>query len=388
MADRRDYYFRQKVTEAELDAGFDELEQADRAITSDLGLIGVAVGMVVAQQVSPDLTVQVSGPGVIYDQTGQRITIPSTQNVNCAVDEGALNTAVVTPGNSKILSIFAEFERALSDPRVDGNSATVYFVRAESFQFNVVAGVEAGSPTAPALRGDQILIADITLVHSQSTIVNGDISTTRRQWMFKTTGIVVEKGSPEEALQALCTFLVTAGALNSIGALTGTSEILYSGGRARSVMVPIQAAPAAGSTWNIPSSGSPVDCWEVSAATDDLIAELLQALPHGSTLTGVDIFLSRSLDTGTDAAFRLFYDTFNATTPALTSQTEVGSSTSVASGTGVIKLEKTGLSIAIDKTSATAAMSRLTARIEGQQNGTTKLLAIRIHFTDPGPRNI
>lgn len=209
MANRRDFFFRQKVTEAELDVAFAELEQADRYLATDLGLVGVAIGMVVAQQASPNMTVQVSGPGVVYDQTGQRIAIPSTQNVNCAVDEDALSTAVVTPGNSRILSIFAEFDRVLSDPRVDGNAATVYFVRSESYVFNVAKGVEGVGPTAPALRGDQILLADITIAFGATTIVTGDISTTRREWMFKLTGTVVTVGSPEEALQALATAIAT-----------------------------------------------------------------------------------------------------------------------------------------------------------------------------------
>lgn len=210
MANRRDFYFRQKVTEAELDSAFAEMESADRAITSDLGLIGVAVGLAVSQQVSPNLTVLVSGPGVVYDQVGQRVAIPSSQTVNCAVDEDALNTAVVTPGNSRILSLFIEFDRTLSDPRVDGNSATVYFVRAESFQFNVAAGAEGVSPTAPVLRADQILLADITLDHGQTQILNADISTTRREWMFKTTsGTAVAVGTVEEAIQVLATAIGT-----------------------------------------------------------------------------------------------------------------------------------------------------------------------------------
>lgn len=222
MSNRRDFYFRQKVTEAELDDAFNELETAERYLASDLGLTGIAVGMVVAQQASPNLTVQVSGPGVVYDQTGQRVAIPSTQNVNCAVDEGAINTAVVTPGNSRILSLFIEFDRTLSDPRVDGNSNTVYFVRAEGYAFNVVAGTENVSPSAPALRSDQILLADITLVFGQTTIVTGDISTTRREWMFKTTsGISVLVGSAEEAIQALATAISAVAAANVSFSPTG-----------------------------------------------------------------------------------------------------------------------------------------------------------------------
>jgi len=216
MANRRDFFFRQKVTEAELDAAFAELENADRALASDFGHVGVTAGMAVTQQVSPNLTVQVSGPGVVYDQTGQRIAIPSTQTVNCAVDEDGLNTAVVGGANSRILSIFAEFNRVLSDPRVDGNAATVYFVRAESFTFNVAAGTESASPVAPALRGDQILLADITLAYGASSIVNGNISTTRRQWAYKTTGTVIGVGTAEEAIQALATALAgTGGSLSA-----------------------------------------------------------------------------------------------------------------------------------------------------------------------------
>jgi hypothetical protein len=242
MANRRDFYFRQKVTEAELDAAFNEMEVADRALASDLGLVGVAYGLTVSELGVPNLTVTVSGPGAAYDQTGQRIAIPSTQTVNCAVDEGGLNTAVVAPGNSRILSIFAEFDRTLTDPRVDGNSATVYFNRAESFQLNVVAGAEAAVPTAPALRADQILLADITLAFGAASITNANISTTRRQWMFKTTtGTAVAVGTAEEAIQVLADAISAAssGASAALAAhLADTddahdaSAISYAGGSA------------------------------------------------------------------------------------------------------------------------------------------------------------
>ena len=36
MADRLDYYFRQRVTEAELDLGFELLEKADRNLAADI----------------------------------------------------------------------------------------------------------------------------------------------------------------------------------------------------------------------------------------------------------------------------------------------------------------------------------------------------------------
>lgn len=211
MANRRDYYFKQKVTEAELDAGFDGLETADRNLVTDANLVGIFVGLAVAQQVSPNLTVQVSGPGAAYDQTGQRVAIPSTQNADLSVDDSSVSTAVTTPGNSRIISLFIRFKRALSDLRIDGNSATVYFVRSESFEFVVNAGAEAVSPVAPALRSDSLLLADITRAYGATTIVNGNISTTRRQFAIKTSSIAV--GTVLEAIAAL----TTASVLNYAG---------------------------------------------------------------------------------------------------------------------------------------------------------------------------
>jgi len=41
MADRTDFYFRQKVTEAELDLAFALLEKADRNIAADIGGYGI-----------------------------------------------------------------------------------------------------------------------------------------------------------------------------------------------------------------------------------------------------------------------------------------------------------------------------------------------------------
>jgi len=218
VANRRDYYFRQKVTEAELDAGFAELENADRSIMADLALIGVVYGLAISQAGSPNLTVTASGPGAAYDQTGQRCAIPSTQTVDCSVDENGITTTVTTPGNSRKLSVFIEFDRALTDPRIDGNSNTVYFVRSESFQLNVAMGAEAVSPTLPPLRSDQILLADITLVQGQTQILTADISTARRQWTFKTTsGLTIGVGTPLEAIQALATFAGTTLAGQGVG---------------------------------------------------------------------------------------------------------------------------------------------------------------------------
>lgn len=211
---RRDYFFRQLVTEDELDAGFEQAEQADRAFTTDFGMVGVADDLVVTQHSpTPDLTVDVSA-GAAYDQQGQRCAIVSTQNPDLSVDSLGVSTAVTAPGNEKYVGLYIKFARELSDPRLDGNGSTVYFVRSESFTLHKVQGAEAVIPTAvrPALLSDGILIADARLIFGQTQILNADITTTRKQWAFVLTAgaVTLQAGTPEAADQALFTQLANS----------------------------------------------------------------------------------------------------------------------------------------------------------------------------------
>mgnify|MGYP000844949692 CR=1 FL=1 len=62
MADRVDFYFRQRVTEAELDLAFALLEKADRDLAADLNIYGVIAGAVPSPHAPvPDLTVDAAG---------------------------------------------------------------------------------------------------------------------------------------------------------------------------------------------------------------------------------------------------------------------------------------------------------------------------------------
>lgn len=182
MADRLDYYFRQKVTEAELDSGFDGLEQADRDLVVDQGFEGIVSGLGVAEDSPASLEVVV-GNGVAYSKDGERIYIPTPQTVDLSEDDAAASTAVGTPGNEKWISLFVVFDRLLTDPRVDGNAATVFFDRSESFGFSVVQSAEAGSGLAvkPALDADKILLCDVLMTNGKTTIVNADVNTDRRE---------------------------------------------------------------------------------------------------------------------------------------------------------------------------------------------------------------
>jgi hypothetical protein len=191
MSARKDFYFRQRVTESELDSAFSDLEDADHNIAADLGFTGVIANAVVSQHAPvADLTVDVSGPGAALDQLGQRIFFSALQNVDVSKDENAVATSVSAAGKEKTVSVFVKFDRSLSDPRVDGNSLTVFFRRDESFKFAVAQGAEApaGTSIPPPLRSDAILLGDVVMAFGQSQVLATNISVARRQDAFVLTG--------------------------------------------------------------------------------------------------------------------------------------------------------------------------------------------------------
>jgi hypothetical protein len=232
VSNRLDYYFRQKVTEFELDTGFQYAEDADRLQNVDAGMVGVMYGLVTAAQSIPDLTVKVSGPGAAYDKSGERIATASDQNVDCSKDYLNVSTAVSTPGNEKYLSIFARFTRALSDPRTDGNQITVYFQRSESFTLRIVQGSEAaiGLGVKPSVDANDILLADIHLVNAQVSVVGGDISLTRKENLFNfiSSPRSVTRGQVPAAISDLLTYYNNH--VNGAADKHPAADINYAGG--------------------------------------------------------------------------------------------------------------------------------------------------------------
>lgn len=235
MSNRRDYYFRQLVTEAELDEGFADLEDADHALMQDMGVVGVLYGLGVAQAVVPNLTVTVAGPGAAYDSSGQRVFVASNQSVDVSKDSNNVSTAVSTSGKEKKISVFVQFARALSDPRTDGNGAQVFFLRAESFQFVVLQGTEAntGTSTAPSTPAGAVRLADITRAFGQTSIVNANINTAARDDALFIGGTPqsIRRGRTKDAigdLLALYNQLVTGTGPDSVAAV----NVSYAGGAA------------------------------------------------------------------------------------------------------------------------------------------------------------
>jgi hypothetical protein len=231
--DRKDFYFKQHVTQIELDGAFESTESAIDRTYEDLAIIGIVSGATVNQHSpTPNMTVDIPA-GIVIDQNGQRIKWASEQNLDCSIDENSASTAVASPGNSKYLAIFAEFDRALSDPRVDGNQDPVYFERAESFKLNVVQGAEGATPSKPSLRSTQILLADILITYGHTQIVTGDIDTDRREWAVTATSteLTIGCGTIEEGLQDIADKITTHITATGAGE-HNASAIDYAGGSA------------------------------------------------------------------------------------------------------------------------------------------------------------
>ena len=229
--DRRNAYFKQLVSEGDIDEMFDLAEQADRNYVIDNGLVGVHTGLAVVEAGVPNLTVQVSG-GAAYDQTGQRTAVVGAQIVNVAVDKDNVTTEVAGVGNSKIISVFIKFKRVLSNPKNDGNNVVVQYNRNESFEFIVEQSDEGLNPTAPSLKADALLLADIERAFGQTVIEDANINTDRRQWAIRVEAgdFSIGAGRVEEAFQAVVTqFDALEGDLEDSG---GAAMIGYNGGPA------------------------------------------------------------------------------------------------------------------------------------------------------------
>jgi len=195
MADRTDFYFRQRVTEAELNLAFELLEKADRNLAADIGVYGIISGAEPSEhQPVPDLTVDLVAPGRAYDHVGQRIFFGADQTVDCAVDHAGIPTDVSSSSNERWLGVFLKFDRLLSDPRTDGNSQQVLFRRDESFQVIVRQAAEGPIGAAPKvpLVEDELLVCDVLRRAGQTQILDADIDISRRQAFVFAQGDAVE----------------------------------------------------------------------------------------------------------------------------------------------------------------------------------------------------
>jgi hypothetical protein len=268
------WFFKQPVTEGEMDAAFDKAQEADLSIMSDQGLVGVMLNGDVAEHFPvPDLTVDISCPLTAYDQEGQRIFVTGTagvETIDVSTDSNSVSTSVVTPGNEKIVSVFVQFARVLSNTRTDGNGNPVDFEVDEGFEFIVVQGAEAAPPaTPPALLPDALLLGDITRTNGQTQIFDADIDMSRKESTFRlsTADFEIFTGTQEEALQQMLQELQNH--VDNVGVAHPATAVDYDP----------NALP-------IPASWSAVDAsTNVQDAIDGIVDDLVQA----TGVTGADL---------------------------------------------------------------------------------------------------
>lgn len=279
------WYFKQLVTAGDMNEGFEKAQEADHDMMSDQGLAGICVGGNASQHApTADLTVDITAPIAAYDDDGQRIYIPGSagiQNVDVSVDSNSVSTAVASGGNEKIVSIFVQFERLLSQSETDGNDNSVFFRKDENFKIIVEQSAEAASPTAPPLKTDAKLVCDITRTFGQSQILNANISVSRREKMFvlSTANFSINEGTQEEAIQAILQEFQNH--IDGVGVKHAASVISY--------------APSA--TW---ADSTPLAATDLQAATEEIVSDLADnTSPDGASRIGSDQTTSTFFDSTT-----------------------------------------------------------------------------------------
>ncbi len=213
------WFFKQAVTEENMNDAFGAVQSSMFNLMTDQKLVGLAQGGTPGPTTpTANLSIVIGGPTYAYDQLGERIYAP-TFSADCSKDLNNVSTAVSGAGNEKYLSVFVLFERTLSDPVIDGNGMTVYYVQAESYIYEVYQGAEApvGTATHPALINPGLLVADVHLIFGQTQIMSGDISTSRAQatFNFVQSPFSILAGNVPDAIEAMLTDLNQH--VNSIG---------------------------------------------------------------------------------------------------------------------------------------------------------------------------
>lgn len=280
-------YFGQIVTNDELGEIFNTLASALEQFIVDFGFSGVAAGGSVGQNSTPNLSVTVVGPTVAYDQAANRILIPSV-NVPLQLDENNLPTAVVTGGNEKWLSVFAKFVSTPTDPRTDETSQQIYYRDVSSYQLRVAQGSEAtiGTAPKPALRGDQVLLADIRLVISQASVLNADISIARAQTLYNLTGTPLSIASKDlrTTLQSIVN-AVNAISINTlqVPAMSGSPNSISSGSVAAVLIALLSAINAT-----------------ANAIPDDIPTDVAHLHGGNSFVGSQNIDVAKSYDAGSE----------------------------------------------------------------------------------------
>lgn len=167
--DRKNFFYRQVVTEAELDSGFDDVETGFKNLVVDHDLVGVLTGFAASGETLSPPQVNIAA-GVAYSKTlGRRLNYAGGL-IDLTIDEASnpITVPVASDNDIQVISLFLEPDYTESDLRTDGYGNPVYFQKTEAVNLNVVAGTLGNTsalpaPGIPSIRADQVLIADIVV---------------------------------------------------------------------------------------------------------------------------------------------------------------------------------------------------------------------------------
>jgi hypothetical protein len=215
---RYDFYYKQLVTEQEMDNAFAGAENAIFQVSSDIKENGAFSGLDI-NPTSPDSTSVNVEPGVgKIESTGERISkTTATETVDASLDwNGQPTFGDLGAGEGRWCSIFVKFKRAYSDNRTDGHGNPILYISAESYEFEIyraAKGLASAKDTLgrPGLLTTHILLSDIWFENGSTDISSADLDVTRRQDYYRQeiNGSDISAGSPKEALSLLGAYINT-----------------------------------------------------------------------------------------------------------------------------------------------------------------------------------
>lgn len=191
--DRSDFYYRQIVTQAEMDQAFDDVANGLGHRATDQDTWGVVSGYVVFENSPNDLWINISS-GVAYDDDGNRI--PNTISISQVLLSSLVPT---TPGESRYVRMLVSHTRDLQDPRLDGNNDPVDYRQLDDHQISYVFGAASSTPAKPSKPAGCVSLAMVILSYGQTAIDDGDISMDVWNGDREDGGVVIRPG--REVLQ-------------------------------------------------------------------------------------------------------------------------------------------------------------------------------------------
>jgi hypothetical protein len=302
MADRRDFYYRQKVLEEELDAAYEGLENAERALASDLDFVGRTPpstkadfgGIVWGLDVTfgGGLNIIVAA-GAAYGELGIRAHVPSDTTVTLSsqgdtqIGQGGTGDGApiaLASGTECWVTVFLRFDRLLSDQRYDGYNNLVYHQRDESFYFTLEQGTPRtiGSLTVgdkPARKLYHTLLADVHMKNTGGGIFIDSIDTgddtQRTEWYFDYEATNPIYGNPARRIHAK---------KNIRDALAQMLE--YYNDHAAGLEDKHQAIDILWTAAEAWADGESVSATDVYNALNEIIADLAVKQPSGTASSG------------------------------------------------------------------------------------------------------